>query len=262
MKLLNKIIMTILKVTNLSKTYPIEGGLFRSRAGTVRALDNVSASLERGKVLGVVGESGSGKTTLGKLICRLIAPDSGGILIDGKDIGSYSRPELSRKVQLIFQDPFASLNPKLSVASILGEADNSGDKTQKTANIAEALRTVGLPESAVTSYPHQFSGGQRQRIAVARALLKAPEIIVADEPLSALDLTIQNQLLELFSELKEKKQMSFIFISHDLAVTSGLSDYLIVMQNGKIAEEGLTVDVINNPKTEYARRLLEAVPKL
>lgn len=253
--------MTLLSVRNLIKSYPIEGGFFRSRSGSVRALDNVSLSLEKGKVLGIVGESGSGKTTLGKVICRLLPRDSGEVLVDGKNIDDYSRREFSGKVQMVFQDPYASLNPKLSIGTILGEAAG-GAAEAREASIRDALLTVGLQENILRSYPHQFSGGQRQRIALARTLLKKPEIIIADEPLSALDLTIQNQLLELFTELRDKEEIAFVFISHDLAVTSGLADYLIVMQNGKIAEEGPADKVISAPESEYTKRLLAAVPKL
>ncbi|MFH1369175.1 MAG: ATP-binding cassette domain-containing protein [Elusimicrobiota bacterium] len=250
--------MTLLTVKNVVKTYAIESGFFRTQTGSVKALDNISVSLETGKVLGIVGESGSGKTTLGKIICRLIQPDSGAIAFEGKGIETFTSAELSGIVQMVFQDPFASLNPKLSIGTMLREA--AGKNREREINAT--LSSVGLPKNILSSYPHQFSGGQRQRIALARALLKQPKIIVADEPLSSLDLTIQNQLLEVFAGLKETQDISFVFISHDLAVTSNLSDYLVVMQNGKIAEEGETRQIIENPKEEYTKRLLEAVPKM
>lgn len=254
--------MTLLKVTNVSKSFPIEGGLFRSGSGFVKALDYVSVSMEEGKVLGVVGESGSGKTTLGKLICRLIIPDQGSITLYGRDIESFNNKEFSEKVQMIFQDPFASLNPKLSIHTILTEAAFNYPEKERQSVVADTLKTVKLPENILCSYPHQFSGGQRQRIAIARALIKKPKLIVADEPLSSLDLTIQSQLMQLFMELKETRKLSFMFISHDLAVTANLSDYLVVMQNGKIVEEGETGKVICYPEKDYTKRLLEAVPKI
>jgi peptide/nickel transport system ATP-binding protein len=243
--------MALLKAGNITKTFDI-----------VKALDDVSISVEPSRVLGVVGESGSGKTTLGKILCGLIRPDSGEILIEGKDIRAYSPAELATRIQMVFQDPFMSLNPKLSVRTILSEAAFHLPRNARRGLIEETLDAVGLSQNILASYPHQFSGGQRQRIAIARALIKRPKVIVADEPLSALDLTTQNQLLELFAGLKSRFGISFVFISHDLSVTGELSDYLIVMQNGKIIEGGATREVISAPKEEYTRRLLAAVPKM
>ena len=252
--------MNILSVNNLNKEFRVETGFFLRKTDTVRALDDVSFELESGKVLGIIGESGSGKTTLARVLCKLVSPDSGNILINGRNLNDYTRQELSRRIQLIFQDPFASLNPKLSVGTILSEAID-----QKTDNIAgllrDILRTVGMPDDILHSYPHQFSGGQRQRIAIARALLKKPDIIIADEPLSSLDITLQSQILGLFKALKEKFGLTFIFISHDIVTTASFADYVIVMKNGKIMERGLTNRIIRFPENVYTRKLISAVPR-
>jgi ABC-type glutathione transport system ATPase component len=254
--------MAILTAANITKTFPVESGLFRSGAGVVKALDNVSIAVEPSQVLGVVGESGSGKTTLGKILCGLLQPDHGVIVIEGRPIGTFKPAELATKIQMVFQDPFMSLNPKLSVRTILSEAAFHLPRQERAGLIEETLDAVGLPQNILSSYPHQFSGGQRQRIAISRALIKRPKVIVADEPLSALDLTTQNQLLALFDSLKTRFGISFVFISHDLSVTGELSDQLIVMQNGKIVEGGPTREVMAAPKEEYTRRLLAAVPKM
>jgi ABC-type microcin C transport system duplicated ATPase subunit YejF len=184
------------------------------------------------------------------------------VAIEGRSLDSYAPLELASKIQMIFQDPFMSLNPKLSVGTMLTEAAFHLPKKERRELVNGTLRAVGLEESAAAQYPHQFSGGQRQRIAIARALIKRPKIIVADEPLSALDLTIQNQLLDLFAGLKKEFNVSFVFISHDLAVTGEISDYLIVMQNGKIVEKGTTAEVMSSPGQEYTKRLLAAVPRI
>ena len=252
--------MSILSVNKLNKDFPVETGFFLRKTGVVRALDDISFELEAGKVLGIIGESGSGKTTLARVLCRLVSPDSGNVLIDGLNVNDYSRQELSRHIQMIFQDPFASLNPKLSVGTILSEAIDlkTGDIARQLRNI---LRTVGMPDDILHSYPHQFSGGQRQRIAIARALLKKPRIIVADEPLSSLDISMQSQVLGLFKELKDKLGLTFIFISHDIVTTASFADYVIVMKNGKIMEQGTTSHVIRSPENVYTRKLISAVPK-
>jgi ABC-type microcin C transport system duplicated ATPase subunit YejF len=248
--------MPLLSLKSVYKSFPIEEGIFRIKSGEVRAIDNISIDLEEGKVLGIVGESGSGKTTLGKAICRLTSIDSGSINIDGKELCSYSRRELSGKVQMIFQDPFASLNPKLAIGTMLFEALDTDNKSKGTAIVSETLETVGLDKSILSSYPHQFSGGQRQRIAIARALIKKPKLIIADEPLSSLDISIQNQLLNIFLKLKNSHSISFVFISHDIVVTSNLADHVIVMKNGKVVEENNIQELIKNPKQEYTKNLV------
>ena len=254
--------MQVLAVQNVIKWFPVESGIFKKRTGYVRAVNNVSLSLEAGGIIGLVGESGSGKTTLGRIICNLTKPDSGRVIIDGKTADSYSRRELALKVQMVFQDPFASLNPKLTIGTALNEAAWSVQKNRRAHKVSETLKLVGLEEDALTSYPHQFSGGQRQRIALARALVCGPKIIVADEPLSSLDISIQNQLLNLFAQLKRSLSVSFIFVSHDLVTASNIADYMIVMQNGAIAEEGSVKDVVLSPKSEYTKKLLLSVPKI
>lgn len=254
--------MGLLTVKNITKNFAIEKGLFRKKSGAISALNNVSFSLDHGKVVGVVGESGSGKTTLGKTVCRLILPDKGEVLINDVNINSLSRYELAGKVQMIFQDPFASLNPKLTIGTILSEAILNKKKDERNNMIFETLKTVGLPENTVSCYPHQFSGGQRQRIALARALMRHPDIIVADEPLSSLDISIQNQLLNLLIELKDKNKLSFIFVSHDLVTASNLADYILVMKNGYVVEEGPTKSVISSPKESYTENLISAVPQI
>ena len=252
--------MNILSAKNLTKTFAVESGIFLKTVGRVRALDDVTFDVEEGKVLGIIGESGSGKTTLARVLCRLIEPDSGEIFIEGRNTDFYSRRELSRHVQLIFQDPFASLNPKLTINTILSEAIDEDANKRKT--IIEALQTVGMPGDILHSYPHQFSGGQRQRIAIARALLKKPKIIIADEPLSSLDVSIQSQILRLFKKLKEKFNLTFIFISHDIITTAIFADYVIVMKNGKIIEQGQKISILKSPENEYTKKLISSVPTL
>ena len=252
----------MIEVNNISKTFYSSGGIFSGSNREIKALDDVSLSLEEGKILGIVGESGSGKTTLGKCILRLHTLDSGNITIDDHDINRYSRKEFSTMVQMIFQDPFSSLNPKLSVETILSEASELNNKKAVHEEVLSVLNSVGLNESILHNYPHQFSGGQRQRVALARALMKKPRFIVADEPLSSLDVSIGNQLLNLFISLKNSDNMSFVFISHDIAATASIADTVIVMHNGKIVEAGDCMEVIKNPKEEYTKNLISAVPVL
>ncbi|MCX5782216.1 MAG: ATP-binding cassette domain-containing protein [Elusimicrobia bacterium] len=251
----------VLSARNISKYFDVESGFFLNKTGIIRALDNVSFDLIEGQVLGIIGESGSGKTTLAKVLCNLINPDSGKIEILGKNIKSYSQSELSNAIQMIFQNPYSSLNPKLTVGTILKEALNKINK-DKEQSIKEILQIVGLSDIMLNSYPHQFSGGQRQRIAIARALLKNPKIMIADEPLSSLDVSIGSQILELFKKLKNRFLLSFIFISHDIITTALFADYVIVMKNGKIIEKGETKKVIISPEDLYTKKLIASVPKI
>ena len=248
--------MALLEVKNVSKSFTRQKGFFSSETSRLLALDNVSISLKEGGFVGILGESGSGKTTLGRIICRLLLPDSGEVIIDGKNINNSPRAELAAKVQMIFQDPFASLNPKLTLKTILGEAAAG----QSAGEIEDALSLVGLSGDILSLYPHHFSGGQRQRIAIARALLKKPKIIIADEPLSSLDLSIQMQILALFVRLKDSMGISFVFISHDIVTASNIADYFYIMKNGRIVEEGEAGEVLTAPKTDYTKELLSAVP--
>lgn len=250
--------MELLKLVNINKTFTLEKGLFGKSALSVKAVNGVSLSLNKGGFTAILGESGSGKTTLGRMICGLTKPDNGSVTIDGKDIGSYTRYELSRKVQMIFQDPFASLNPKLSIRTTLSEALLPG---KDSGEIENTLTMVGLSTEALALYPHHFSGGQRQRIAIARALLKKPELIIADEPLSSLDISIQAQILELFMKLRDSGSVSFIFISHDIVAASNVADYFYIMKDGSVVEEGPAAKILSSPGTLYTQTLLNAVPQ-
>ncbi len=260
----------LLESKNLSKSFPVESKLLHQVIGSVTAVDNISLSLTKGKVLGLVGESGSGKTTLAKIIVGLIEPDNGEILFQGEDIRKSTRKERAKKIQMIFQDPFASLNPRLTVGTILAEAIESRyrlhvtryTKRQIENEIKELLNIVGMSTNIVSDYPHQFSGGQRQRIGIARALAVQPEIIIADEPVSSLDVSIQAQILNLLLDLKEKFNLSYIFITHDLGLINFLADYLLVMYRGKIIEEGKPDEVISNPKDKYTEELFNSLPKI
>lgn len=253
----------MLELKEVTKHFNIESKLFRRKIGTVSAVKNVSFTINTGEIVGLAGESGSGKTTLAKLITKLYAPDSGGIFLDSKPIEGYSRKSLALKVQLIFQDPFASLNPRLSIGTILCEsikirqdAGNSGGPVKAQAKAL--LETVGLHGDILDNYPHQFSGGQRQRIAVARALAFQPGLIIADEPVSLLDVSTQAQILNLFLDLKEKLNLSYLFISHDLMTISYLCDRMLVMKEGEIVEQGSPGDIIASPGNEYTKRLVNS----
>jgi ABC-type dipeptide/oligopeptide/nickel transport system ATPase subunit len=250
-----------LTVAHLSKSFASDNSLFGSDGRTVKALHNVSLSIAPGKILGLVGESGSGKSTLGKIICRYFAQDDGKVFINGRPLGSFTRMELSHAVQMIFQDPYSSLNPRLNIETILSEAVWDQKRARRIEKITSGLTAVGLERNALKLYPHQFSGGQRQRIAIARALLKEPGLLIADEPLSSLDLTIQNQIIQLFLQLRAKYNIAVLFISHDIATTAGLCDDIAVLKDGELVETGRTFDIINRPEQEYTKRLLAAVPK-
>lgn len=238
----------LLNAEHISKSYP----------GNVRALDDVSLKLARGEALGIVGESGSGKSTLARILCGLMTPDAGTVAIAGTSLRDCSRKRRAELVQMIFQDPFSSLNPRLSVRTQLTEAAAG----RQAEDIERVLADVELPRAVLDAYPHQFSGGQRQRIAIARALLRHPALVIADEPVSALDVTTQSQIIRLFQRMKDEHLTTFIFISHDLAVTSMIADRIIIMQHGRIVEEGETIALTTAPRTDYARRLLAAVPTL
>lgn len=253
--------MALLEAAHLTVRYQTNSALFRHPAA-VTALNDVSLSLASGKAVAVIGESGSGKTTLGRALCSLLSPDKGTVLIEGKEVSSYSRAELSRHIQMVFQNPFASLNPRLSVGTMLAEAAGDFPSEQRIPLVRDTLATVGLPADILSLYPHQFSGGQRQRIAIARALVKHPDIIVADEPLSSLDISIQNQLLQLFVMLKKERNIAFVFISHDLVTAGILADHIIVMKDGRVVEEGTPERILGAPEHPYTQRLRAAVPAM
>ncbi|WP_104203484.1 ABC transporter ATP-binding protein [Billgrantia saliphila] len=254
----------LLEVKHLHKVFRSRGGLFKP-AREVRALDDISFTLAPGETVGIVGESGSGKSTLGRCVVRLEHPDSGSVMLSGIDYSSLKGDTLRRerhRVQMIFQDPYASLNPRHRVGYAIaqGPIANGVPRAQAMRRAEELLELVGLGAVAVDRFPHEFSGGQRQRIGIARALALDPELIVADEAVSALDVSIQAQVLELLDELKRKLSLSLLFITHDLRVAAQICDTIIVMQQGRIVEEGTAQEVFLNPREPYTRQLLDAIP--
>ena len=247
----------ILDVKNLTKHFTVERGIFKRETGIIKAVDGLSFNLEEYRTLGIVGESGSGKTTLSKLILGLIQPDSGEIIFDRK---IYS--DFRKNVQIIFQNPYNSLDPKMKIIDLLKEPmiiHKNVNNKDMVPRIKELLKMVGLEANALDRYPIEFSGGQRQRICIARALICQPRIIVLDEPISSLDLTVQAQIMNLFATLKEKLALTYIFISHNLAVIKKISDQVIVMQSGKIVEQGSAAQIFNQPANPYTQSLLKAV---
>ncbi|BDP41289.1 ABC transporter ATP-binding protein [Deinococcus aetherius] len=257
---------TLLDVRNLEKYFPIRGGLLSRVVANVKAVNDVSFSLGRGEVVGLVGESGSGKTTAGRAILRLIEPTGGQVIFNGTDITKLGKGELRdyrREMQIIFQDPFASLNPRMTVSDIIGEAmqiHNLNPGRERVDRIAELLQKVGLRPEHMRRYPHEFSGGQRQRIGIARALAVNPSFIVADEPVSALDVSIQAQVVNLLQDLQEELGLTVLFIAHDLAVVEYICDRIIVMYLGRIMEIASSRDLNRNPKHPYTEALLSAAP--
>jgi len=258
----------MLSVRNLKKYFPVERGIFRRAVDYIRAVDDISFEIRRGEIFALVGESGCGKTTTAKLIVRLIQPTGGVIFFYDKDISLLGRKDLARKVQIIFQDPFASLNPRLTIGTIVGEAvecrlEATGEKLKHgeiKEKTMELLSRVGLPVNILNEYPHQFSGGQRQRIGIARALAMEPELIVADEPVSSLDISIQAQILNLLLELRDSMGLSYLLIAHDLNIVRYLSDRVAVMYQGKIVEMGSVKKVYDEAEHPYTKRLIEAIP--
>jgi len=257
--------MPLLEVKNLVKTFPLKGGLFGRGKGAVHAVNGVSLSIQEGETLGLVGESGSGKTTLGRSILHLIRPDSGEVLFEGEDLSSLSPRHLRslrRKMQIIFQDPYSSLNPRMTVGSILMEGmviHRVGNDRARRQRVAELLEVVGLSPEAASKYPHEFSGGQRQRIGIARSLSLLPQLIICDEPVSALDVSIQAQIINLLMELKKEFKLTYLFISHDLKVVNHLSDAIAVMYLGEIMEYLPAVSLWQT-RHPYTQALLEAIP--
>jgi peptide/nickel transport system ATP-binding protein/oligopeptide transport system ATP-binding protein len=256
----------LLEVRDLVKHFPIRGGLFRRVTGAVRAVDGVSFTLARGRTLGLVGESGCGKSTLGRAILRLQEPTAGQVLLDGEDITALPREALlakRRRMQIVFQDPYASLNPRRTVAQAIREpldVHRIGTPAERARRVEELLDVVGMSAKVQDRYPHEFSGGQRQRIGIARALALNPSFIVADEPVSALDVSVQSQVLNLIARLQREHGIAFLFVSHDLAVIQHVSDDVAVMYLGKIVEMGPAEQVYRDPQHPYTRALLSAVP--
>ncbi len=256
----------ILEVSHLKKYFPVKGGFFGGVTGEVKAVDDVSFSIKKGTTMGLVGESGCGKSTTGRTILRLIEKTSGTILFNGADVSAADKKklrELRTKMQIIFQDPYSSLSPRLPVGEIIGEAVKQHHlvpKEQYDGYISQVMKNCGLQEYHKDRYPHEFSGGQRQRICIARALALKPEFIVCDEPVSALDVSIQAQIINLLKELQEKMNLTYLFISHDLSVVEHISDTIGVMYLGGLVETGNTADIFENPLHPYTKALFSAIP--
>ena len=256
----------LLEVNHLQKYFPIKGGILSRTVANVKAVEDVSFSIKPGEVVGLVGESGSGKTTAGRAILRLIEPTAGEVRFEDTDVTKLSKRQMReyrKQMQIIFQDPFASLNPRMTVGDIIGEAltiHNLAKGREKEARVADLLTRVGLSPAHMRRYPHEFSGGQRQRIGIARALAVDPKFIVADEPVSALDVSIQAQVVNLLQDLKEELGLTLLFIAHDLAVVEYISDKVIVMYLGRIMEIAPSKELYANPVHPYTEALLSAVP--
>lgn len=256
----------ILEVRNIKKHFPIKAGVFQKVVGHVKSVDGVSFNIKRGQTFGLVGESGCGKTTIGRTILRLIEPTEGEAILNGKDIFKMSKKELQKirpEMQIIFQDPYSSLDPRMPVGEIIGEAvraHNIVPKEQYREYILKVMEDCGLRPYHIDRYPHEFSGGQRQRICIARALALNPSLIIADEPVSALDVSIQAQVINLMKELQEKRGISYLFISHDLSVVKYFSDVIGVMYLGNLVEMAPKNELFDNPMHPYTKALLSAVP--
>ncbi len=256
----------LVTVSDLAVYFPVRTGVFSRVTGQVHAVDGLSFEIPKGKTLSLVGESGSGKTTAGRAILHLLKPTRGRVVFNGVDLETLDRGELRslrKEMQLIFQDPYGSLNPRMTVYSVLAEALRKHKlvtKDKLRARVNELLGLVGLPPEAADRYPNEFSGGQRQRIGVARALAVEPELIVADEPISALDVSIQAQILNLLSDLQDQLGLTYLFIAHDLSVVHHISDFVAVMYLGRIVEIGTTDDIFDRPVHPYTKALLSAVP--
>lgn len=265
----NEIAAPLLSVRDLKVHFPVRGGVLQRTVDYVRAVDGISFDVPRGKTVGLVGESGSGKTTTGRAIARLVPLTAGTIKYDGVFLNALSNRAFlpfRKKMQVIFQDPFGSLNPRMTIFSIVAEPleihFSSLSRGQKQERVADLLCKVGLDPEVMQRYPHQFSGGQRQRIGIARALAVEPECIICDEPVSALDVSVQAQIVNLLQDLQEELGLTYLFIAHDLAVVEHISDEVLVMTEGKIVEQASAEKIYSDPQHPYTKRLLEAVPRL
>jgi ABC-type oligopeptide transport system ATPase subunit len=256
----------LLEATGLYKTYTQTSGFFVKKQRVIKALNNVSLSIKKGETLAIVGESGSGKSTLARCLLQLLSLDQGELLFKGKNLNSLDvkdKKYLKRHIQMVFQDPYASLNPRMKISEILEEGlliHDLGDKFSRDKKMRDMITKVGLEVSDLNKYPHQFSGGQRQRIGIARALIVEPELVICDEPVSALDVSIQAQILLLLKDLQKELGLSYLFISHDLRVVRHMADSIAVMHQGKIVEQGSIKGIYEKPKANYTRELLNAIP--
>ncbi len=255
----------LLRVSNLEKKFPIQRGMFKRTVGHIHAVDGISFEIAAGETLGLVGESGCGKSTTARLILRLLDPTAGEIFFDGKEIHAMTREEIRavrKDMQIVFQDPYASLNPRMTVRQIVAEPliVHGMAKDDSDPRVDEMIELCGLSREFGNRYPHEFSGGQRQRVGIARALVTRPKIVVLDEPVSALDVSVQAQILNLLDDLREKFGFSYLFVAHDLSVVSHISARVAVMYLGKIVEIGTREEIFNNPKHPYTKALISAVP--
>jgi peptide/nickel transport system ATP-binding protein/oligopeptide transport system ATP-binding protein len=256
----------LLEAKGLYKTYTQTSGFFVRRQRTIKALNNVSLSIKKGETLAIVGESGSGKSTLARCLLQLLSLDQGELFFKGKNLTTLDvegKKYLKRHIQMVFQDPYASLNPRMKIAEILEEGlliHDLGNKIVRDKKMRDMIKKVGLEVSVLNKYPHQFSGGQRQRIGIARALIVEPELVICDEPVSALDVSIQAQILLLLKDLQKELGLSYLFISHDLRVVRHMADSIAVMHQGKIVEQGSIKGIYEKPKANYTRELLNAIP--
>jgi ABC-type oligopeptide transport system ATPase subunit len=256
----------LLSAKNLSKQYTQTQGFFSRKKTIIDALDNVSLNIKKGTTLAVVGESGSGKSTLARSLIRLVSVDKGKVTFDNIDflsLDSTALKSMRKNIQMIFQDPYASLNPRMKIQSIMEEPlliHKIGTKISKQKKIETMIKKVGLHSSDLDKYPHQFSGGQRQRIGIARALILEPKLVICDEPVSALDVSVQAQIVQLLKSLQKEFGLTYLFITHDLRIVRHIADEVVVMRHGKIVEAGKTDIIFQNPKTTYTKKLLASIP--